>query len=150
MWQAKSLCKSLQFKNQQGTIKSIKHKEATIDDLIANVSFNPEIDTYTSSNDNEKVEAKLVTFSPHPDPRQAKDISNACRTRLRNYDDSGVTTFLEGPKHLQNIGLPERNLISFKNVHDMRIVQVLPNMSRLAANYIHSRGKIYKTSTIHM
>ena len=39
-------------------------------------------------------------------------------TRLRIYPDTGATTYLGGLKHLQHIGLLERNLVpSRKNAH---------------------------------
>ena len=68
-----------------------------------------------------EVEATLIPFSPYPDPRWAKDIPNAYRTRFRIYPDSGVTICPSGPKHLQNMGLSEINSNSAKIKFNLKV-----------------------------
>ena len=101
-------------KNQQGNIKSIKDKEATMDDLIEHLTFNPETYSYTLSNGNvcKEVETTLIPFSSHPDPRQAKDIPNASKTKLRIQPDGSATTCLKGPKHWQNMVCEAHTVLS--------------------------------------
>ena len=82
MSQARLLCSN---EINEGTIRSIKDKEAIMGDLIPPVTFNSETNTYTSSNSNgcEKVKTIMIPLYPYPDPRQGKDIPNVCRTRFR-------------------------------------------------------------------
>ena len=82
-------------------------KEATKDDLIAHVTFNPETDTYTLSNGHEEEEkAILIPFSSHPDPRQV----NVCRTSFRIYSNSYATKCPGEPKYIQNMRLLEGSM----------------------------------------
>ena len=71
-------------KNKQHTIQSIEDDKVNIDNLIA-YWFDPDTNTYISSNGCEEVEATLILFSSHPDPKKAKDITTTNTTRLRIY-----------------------------------------------------------------
>ena len=79
----------LKVENKHCTIQCIKDAKATMDNIIVYVMFEIEINTYTLSNSysHEEVEATLIPFSPHPDPRQAKDITIAYAIRPRIYPD---------------------------------------------------------------
>ena len=85
--------------------------EAIMATYIVHVVFDPATDTYKLGNHNglEELEATPIPFSLCLDSRQARDISTACPTKLRIYLDSGATICLGGPKHLQHMGLSERN-----------------------------------------
>ena len=75
--------------------------------------YNARTDTYKPGNNNscKEVNATLIPFSPCPDPRQPRDIPTAHYIRLRSYPDSGATIYLGWRKHLQHMGLSERNLV---------------------------------------
>ena len=78
------------------------------------------MDTYKQDNNNghKEVAAILIPFSPYPDPRWARDFPTTHATRVKIYPDSGVTICLSRLKHLQHMGILERNLVpSQKKVH---------------------------------
>ena len=102
--------------NKWSIIQCINDKEATMDDLIAHVIFDPEINTNISSNDNghEEVETTFIPFFPHLNIRQVQNIPTTYATRLRIYPDGRAIICLGDPKHLWYMRLSERNLIPSK------------------------------------
>ena len=84
--------------------KGPEANEAAVDTLIAHITFNQMMDTYTAKDTSQimEIEVYVIPFSPKPDPRQAK---------MAIFPDSGATICLRGLKHLRNMGLSTNNPI---------------------------------------
>ena len=71
-------------KSPQAVKKSPGANEATMDMLIAHITFNQATGTYTSKDTDQikEIDAYIVPFSPKPDPREARDIPSGHSTRM--------------------------------------------------------------------
>ena len=92
--------------------------EAAMDTLIAHITFNQTMGTYTAKNTSQlmEIEAYIVPFSPKPDPRQARDIPRIRSTKMVIFPDSRATICLRGLKHPWNMGLSTNNLIPSRKI----------------------------------
>ena len=105
-------------KMPQAVRKSPRANEATMDMLIAHITFNQATGTYTFKDKGQirEIDTYIVPFSPKMDPRQARDIPSSRSTRMTIFPDSGATICLGGLKHLLNMGLTMNNLIPSRKV----------------------------------
>ena len=98
----------------QVVMKGPEANEATMDILVAHITFNQTTGTHTAKDTSQimEIEAYVVPFSPKPDPRQARNRS----IKMAIFPDSGATICLRGLKHLRNMGLSTNNVIPSRKV----------------------------------
>ena len=70
--------------------KGSETNEAAINTLVAHITFKQTMGSYTSEDTNQikEIDADVVSFSPKPDPRQAKDIPSNHSTKMTIFPKS--------------------------------------------------------------
>ena len=73
--------------------KGPEANEASMNTRIADITFNQTTGTYTAKDTSQIMEIKayVVSFSPKPDPKQARDIPRNRSTKMAIFPDSGDT-----------------------------------------------------------
>ena len=102
----------------RATTKNSETNEASMDTLIAHITFNQATGTYTHEGTGQviEIEALVAPFSPTPDPRQNKGTPKNQSIKAMIFPDSGATICLGGPKHLKKMGLSLNNLIPSRKI----------------------------------
>ena len=105
-------------KLRQATTKSSETNKASMDTLIAHITFNQATGAYTHEGTGQvtEIEALMTPFSPTPDPRQNKGTPKNQSIKAMIFPDSGATICLGGPKHLKKMGLSLNNLIPSRKI----------------------------------
>ena len=104
--------------HSQVVIKSFEGGEASMDTIIAHITFDQIRGTFMSTDGDQvrEINAPVIPFSSKPDPRWAVNISSSHCTTLKVFPNSGATICLGGPKHLLNMGLTKDNLDPSKKI----------------------------------
>ena len=84
------------------TCGKLNTKKASMDTLIAHITFNQIRGTFMSTDSDQVMEisASIILFSAKPDPRWAMNIPSSHSTTLKVFPDSSVTICLGESKHL--------------------------------------------------